>query len=568
MGKLRNLKIGTKLSLSFLVVIVLFVIALSAAMIGMNFVSSSMSGFYTEEFQIVKTSQTMKTNLQGVAKGLARMVLSTDESSQAGALESTSLAARESEMRQYLTNLETQMDELDGYALQTDAERDAIKEKFAQLNAVIDQICVACERGDAATADSLVNNELEIRGYDMGDSLNALIDRANERAETTYENVRSLANAVLILSTVLAVVVVILAIVLCVFLTRSITHPLKEMEGAAKRLAEGDLSQEITYESDDELGSLARDLRTVLASMKLYIGEIDRCLDSLGRGKLNATSNVEFKGDFVSIKVALDNISERLTHAMIQINTSADQVMSGAEQIAGSGQALSQATLEQASSVEELSATINEISDHVLQNAENAISASEYAEGVGTEVTALSRQMHELGAAMAEMKAMSKKITGIIGDIEDIAFQTNILSLNAAVEAARAGDAGKGFSVVANEIRRLSGQTTEASHSTSELIGQAVDMMVQGAALADAASAQLLDVSESASNALTKVEHISRASNEQATSVVQLRESIDQIADVVQENSATAEESAAASEELTEQMKMLKQLVDSFEYDD
>ncbi len=207
------------------------------------------------------------------------------------------------------------------------------------------------------------------------------------------------------------------------------------------------------------------------------------------------------------------------------------------------------------------------MSDRINDSAENAMATSKISDAVEKDVVKGSEQMKAMSHAMEEMKAMSGKITGIVKDIEDIAFQTNILSLNAAVEAARAGDAGRGFSVVANEIRRLSEKTTEASKTTSALIGETIAMMNQNSEMAQTTSKELMEVVVSAKDAANRMDSISQSSSEQATAIVQLRQSIELISEIVQENSATAEESAASSEELTGQMQMLKDLVDTFEFD-
>ena len=568
MKKLRNIRIGSKIVLSFVTVIVLMAVMLAVTQAAMSSISSDMETFYEDEFQIVDASQTMMTDLQGYAKGLARVALAAENAEQRSETEAaTYLNTRTSEMNGYLTAMGTDLDTLNSLPIQSKDELATINDMYNTLTSQTKQLLSLYSANQVESGIKLANGTIEQNAVTVRESLNTIIQRAQTRAQNKYEGTQALVRRQRILMLGLAAAVVALTVLLCIVLTRSIIRPLTEMENAAKKLAEGDLSQEIRYTSRDELGSFADSLRNTIATLRLYIHEIDAAMGAIGNGKLNYATTVDFRGDFVSIKESLNRISANLTQTMVQINSSADQVVRGAEQIAGSGQALSQATLEQASSVEELSATINDVSDRVRDNADNAVATSRLAEAVGADVRASSQQVRDMSGAMDKMRDMSREITGIIKDIEDIAFQTNILALNAAVEAARAGESGKGFSVVANEIRRLSEKTTEASRSTSELIGKTVDMMVQGADMAGTTSEKLMQTAKAAQDAADRVQAISQASGEQATAVVQLRESIDQISSVVQENSATAEESAAASEELTGQMQMLKKLVSAFEYD-
>lgn len=568
MKKLRNMKISRKIVWSFVVIIALVGVMLLVTQMAMSSIGTDMQTFYEQEFQIVEVSQTLMTDLQGYAKGMSRVALAAQDADENPSTETQNfLNTRVSDMNSYLTSMSADIKSLSALPLQSQDELNTINKMYDTLNTQTKQALSLYNAGQVEDGLNLTNGSIEQNAVTMRTALNTIIQRAQTRAQNKHDNTMSLVRNQRILMGVLAAAVVALTILLCVILIRSITRPLTEMENAAKKLAEGDLAQKIEYESKDELGSLAESLRNTIATLRQYIYEIDAAMVAIGNGKLNYTPSVEFKGDFVSIRESLTKISNNLTEAMVQINSSADQVLSGAEQIAGSGQALSQATLEQASSVEELSATINDVSDRVRDNADNAVATSRLTEAVGADVLETSQQVLGMSRAMNEMRDMSRQITGIIKDIEDIAFQTNILALNAAVEAARAGEAGKGFSVVSNEIRRLSENTTEASRSTSELIGKTVDMMIQGADMAGATSEKLVQTARSAQDAADKVQSISHASSEQATAVVQLRESIEQISSVVQENSATAEESAASSEELTGQMQMLKKLVSSFEYD-
>jgi len=569
MKRLKNLRIGNKIVLSFAAVIVLVAIMLVVTQISMTRISDDMETFYNEEFQIVDVSQTVMTDLQGYAKGISRVALAAENAEGREAPDAAEyLATRTDEMNNYLNSMGQDIEALSKLPLQSQDELATIDEMYRTLTSQTTRLLTMYGDGKVDDGLKLANGDIEQNAVSVRNALNTIIDRAQTRAENKHNSTITLVKQQRTTVMILAAFVLVMTIALCAALTQGIKKPLNEMELAAQRLAEGDLSQKINYQSRDELGSLAESLRNTISAMRLYIREIDAAMSAIGERKLNYVPAVEFKGDFVSIRESLTKISRDLTEALVQINTSADQVVRGAEQIAGSGQSLSQATLEQASSVEELSATINDVSDRVRDNADNAVATSRLTEAVGADVRKTSQEVLDMSNAMNKMREMSREITGIIKNIEDIAFQTNILALNAAVEAARAGEAGKGFSVVANEIRRLSEKTAEASRSTSDLIGKTVDMMVQGADMAGATSEKLAKTAKAAQDAADKVQAISQASGEQATAVVQLRQSIEQISSVVQENSATAEESAASSEELTSQMQMLKKLVGSFEYDE
>lgn len=300
--------------------------------------------------------------------------------------------------------------------------------------------------------------------------------------------------------------------------------------------------------------------------MAEYVAEIQRFTDAISQRKLNYQSSVVFLGDFKKIGESLANISKFLSKDMMQINSSAEQITKGAEQIAAVGQSLSQATVEQASSVTELASTINSVSEHVQANAAIAMQVRDGTNRLAVKVEKDSDFMEGVKQDMVQMQAMTGKISEIIKNIETLAFQTNILALNAAVEAARAGEAGKGFAVIASEIRQLASDSAAASKNTSELINRTVEMINISTEKSETAAANLQDISKAGRETAASVDKISEASNNQATSIAQIRQSINMISDVNQANSATAEESAASSEEVMGQMKMLKQLVDSFEY--
>lgn len=356
----------------------------------------------------------------------------------------------------------------------------------------------------------------------------------------------------------------IVSLIIALRISRGISKPVKEMAAAAQRMAGGDLSVQVNVKSKDEIGLLGAAFSETIGTINTYISDIKSSLAKVEQGDLTITSQLEYKGDFSELQKSIYGIVASFNKTLTEINQAAEQVSSGSAQVSDGAQALAQGAAEQASSVEELSATITEISAHVKDNAEYAASASSNVSRVSSEIEISNRQMSAMVAAMSKINDSSGQIGKIIKTIEDIAFQTNILALNAAVEAARAGAAGKGFAVVADEVRNLAGKSAEAAKNTTSLIEDSMQQVENGTAIADETAKSLLKVVEGAKIVSDTVKKISEASNRQSDSLVQVTLGIDQISNVVQTNSATAEESAAASEELSGQAETLNSLVKRF----
>ena len=352
----------------------------------------------------------------------------------------------------------------------------------------------------------------------------------------------------------------------CALLIGYFLKPLQKVVEVGEKLSVGDFDMNLSYKSKDEIGKLMHSMGDVVSRIRSIIGDLSEKLNQLSQGNFNVEmNNAEYySGAYRPLFDSIQNISTDLSGTMAEIQQSAVQVNSGAEQVSSGAQGLSQGATEQASSIEELSATMNDISAKIKETAETTREASRLSNMAGQSVMVSNEKMREMSLAMEEITEKSQEISKIIKTIDDIAFQTNILSLNAAIEAARAGAAGKGFAVVADEVGNLAQKSAKAAQSTSSLIEETIEAVNKGVRISEETAESLTEVVTRAGKINDLIDIASSSSEEQARGVSQLSVGIDQISSVVQSNTATAEESAAASEELSGQANILSDLVGRF----
>lgn len=420
-------------------------------------------------------------------------------------------------------------------------------------------------KGAAFSVDSVSDSGQKVKRYLA--PLEAGSDTWWVQTTVSNSDYNATRNRVIILAVILTIAFVFIFFLVVYRMVSTSLKPLSMISEAVESVANGNFDVNIEYSRHDEIGEMAKSIGNVISRIRKIIEDLQFKLKEISNCNLSVDltrSQDDYVGSFRPLLTSMEDITNELNRTVSDIKQSSTQVNSGADQVSSASQALSQGATEQASSVQELSATMNDISHKIKHTAERAQEASDLSSSAGKAVDLSNAKMEEMSQAMREITEKSNEINKIIKTIDDIAFQTNILSLNAAIEAARAGSAGKGFAVVADEVGNLAQKSAEAAQNTAALIEETIEAVNKGAKITAETEEALLSVSESTNKVNELIADISKAFDEQSESVSQITIGLDQISSVVQTNSATAEESAAASEELSGQANIMNDLVSKF----
>ena len=344
----------------------------------------------------------------------------------------------------------------------------------------------------------------------------------------------------------------------------TILEPIRAIEDVAKELTEGNLHSNLEYHSDDEIGRLAHSMRKSTRILGTYIDDIDRAMKLFSEGNFDVQPEVEWRGDFVGILNSFMAFEKSMADTVKGIQNVSDQVSSGAEQVAASANDLADGATNQASVVEELTATVTGVSEQIEHNSNAAKEISGRVGDLGGAILESNGKMREMVDSMNEINQASQEIDKIIATINEIATQTNLLALNASIEAARAGEAGKGFAVVANQVNVLADQSAQAAKESAALIESSVSAVEKGMVVAKETAAQLEEVADTSKIITREVTGIAETLETQAAEMKQINLGIEQINDVVQTNSATSQECAAASEQMNNEANGLREMIRKF----
>ena len=559
---MKDLKVSKKLTISYTIILTLLIMSCVVSIVDFIRLGGQIETFYDGPFTVNDSASVINSNFERMQKSVYRSISNTDSEIVKEAI---------TDARNSAATIQEQLPVVKAHFMGDQQIVERLEAALAKLAPMREHVLtLASENQKAEAADYMEhNNILAIQEAQV--ELNSLIESGNKKGENLVSGLREKQTMAVFTVIILGGISVAVSVIFGVYITRGITQPVTELEQAARAMAKGEFSAvRVAYDSKDELGSLAGDIRSMVKTLTDVLQNETYILNEMAEGNFSVHSERDeyYIGEFEQLMRSMKKINRGLSELLLQISRSADNVAAGSEQVSSGSQNLAQGTTEQAASVEELTGMMSEISDQAYRNSRDAREASEKAQMVKENATESSRSMQEMVKAMAEISSKSDEIRKIVKTIEDFSFQTNILALNAAVEAARAGDRGKGFSVVANEVRSLANQSSAASKSTAALIQSSLQAVENGRKIANETDNALAEVVSGIDNVSELLFHITDASSKQFDANRQVTENINLISEVVQTNSATAEECAAASEELASQAQLLKELVSHFKLAD
>lgn len=557
---MKNIKVKNMLLVGIGSIILISAIIIFASIVCINKISSQTKIMYDQPFQATDLMWEIRKEVVSLERMLYKGMATVDETESRTAVEANQSSA---------TVINNNLEKLGQMFSSADkkAALDGINALFSQAAPIREEINVLILADKNEEAMERMKTDYEPVFNSIVEEVLKLAEIVSSDAEGfATEAVKSSQRIMLILIAVL-VIGVIYALWITTKITINITHPINEVMEGLLRMTKGDLSVKMEYESKNELGVLAQCFRSNTSFLKKVIDDMNMILAELAKGNLKAESSCKdtYIGEFEPLLFSFQHTIEKLNDTMNQIQTSSEQVAMGSSQMAESASELASGATEQAGAVEELQATIADILGQMEVNANDGKEAYENAEKVEKEAAVSSREMAEMTGAMQRISETSTQIGNIIAEIEDIASQTNLLSLNAAIEAARAGEAGKGFAVVAEQIRKLAEDSAKSAVNTRQLIEAAIREIENGNQITVRTAASLEQVIDGIQIISQKVEQTSQATMRQTEAMMQLNQGVDGISNVVQTNSAAAEETSATSEELSAQAEVLSELVKRFE---
>ena len=553
--KLENMHLKERIDYGYKNVITMMLISglLSVVIIGVLFANML---HYVENVNVADQAvKICRINVNAAARNIREMALNKDTSSYDN---------YEQTVEKLLSEVDSELQILKKTEVLSDENYEEYSAALTDWGEIGYSIMEKIKNGDDENATDAILN-------DCTPALNKVVEIAIKLDEIT-DKLSSQTVRNIVVCAAAGFVVIIVCLIFAITLARktskkvleTILEPLHAIEDVAMELTEGNLHSTLEYHSEDEIGRLAHSMRKSIRILGTYVDDIDRSMKLFSEGNFDVHPEVEWRGDFVGILNSFMAFQASMAGTIKGIQNVSDEVSGAAEQVASSSNDLADGATNQAAVVEELTATVTGVSEQVEKNSQSAKGISVKVDELGNAISESNGKMREMVDSMHEISDASKEIDRIITTINEIASQTNLLALNASIEAARAGEAGKGFAVVANQVNVLADQSAQAAKESATLIETSVKAVEKGMVIAGQTAAQLEEVAENSKVITTEVTNIAETLETQTTEIKQINEGIEQINDVVQTNSATSEECAAASQEMSSEAESLREMIRKF----
>lgn len=554
----KNLSISKKLKKVLIVAIIIISTITVATGVGLMYLKGQLESFVETEYASEISIQETATSILTLARDIRDAYIRAENGE--------NISSYDQNVKKYVNEITTELEYV--YNINKDPEIARELENFGNniskwIN-IGNEILTAINNKDMAKANKLILNDCPEVLDVIIEQVSLIGDKISTNVQDDIQGTTRYIGIVMIIIIVIIIIGLILITKVVQAIIESISNPVEEIKAAALEMAKGNYDLEIEYTSEDEIGVLADCMREMILFTKDNISNITEVLNKFAEGNFDVEIEDNYIGEFIEIKESLEKIVDSINNTFYDIKIVTEQVKDGSEQVASTAQIISEGAINQAGIIQELMAAIGQINEKVKVSTEQANSTNVLTIELGNQIELNNEKMNEMVTAMNKIEESSRNIKSIINTIYSISEQTNLLALNAAIEAARAGESGKGFAVVADEIRKLAEESSVAVKNTEILIEDSINNVNDGKNVADEASEALSSVVGKAKEAVELIGTIAELTEQGAMAISEVYNGIDQIAEVVESNTAISEESAAASEELSSQSESLQNMIDKF----
>ena len=554
----KNLSISKKLKKVLIVAIIIISTITVATGVGLMYLKGQLESFVETEYASEISIQETATSILTLARDIRDAYIRAENGE--------NISSYDQNVKKYVNEITNELEYV--YNINKDPEIARELENFGNniskwIN-IGNEILTAINNKDMAKANKLILNDCPEVLDVIIEQVSLIGDKISTNVQDDIQGTTRYIGIVMIIIIVIIIIGLILITKVVQAIIESISNPVEEIKSAALEMAKGNYDLEIEYTSEDEIGVLADCMREMILFTKDNISNITEVLNKFAEGNFDVEIEDNYIGEFIEIKESLEKIVDSINNTFYDIKIVTEQVKDGSEQVASTAQVISEGAINQAGIIQELMAAIGQINEKVKVSTEQANSTNVLTIELGNQIELNNEKMNEMVTAMNKIEESSRNIKSIINTIYSISEQTNLLALNAAIEAARAGESGKGFAVVADEIRKLAEESSVAVKNTEILIEDSINNVNDGKNVADEASEALNAVVGKAKEAVELIGTIAELTEQGAMAISEVYNGIDQIAEVVESNTAISEESAAASEELSSQSESLQNMIDKF----